>query len=68
MEFEQEIKKSEEQRMLNEMKDELVKLKKIAGAYKASNDDSSAPVNDENIMERLEAEGEVDVMQLLADN
>ena len=44
------------------MKDELVKLKKIAGAYKASNDDPDAPLTEETIMERLIAEGEVDVM------
>lgn len=43
-------------------------MKKIAGAYKASNDDPEAPLTDDNIMERLAAEGEVDVMQLLADN
>ena len=68
MEFDQEIERNKQQRKLNEMKAEAIELKNIAGAYKISAHDPDAPVDDANLMDMLQEEGEVDVMELLADN
>jgi ABC-type Fe2+-enterobactin transport system substrate-binding protein len=66
--FQKEIVRNQEQRKLNEMKAEVIELKQIAGSYKITAEDPDAPVDDDNLMAKLEAEGEVDVMQLIADN
>lgn len=47
------------------MKAELEKLKQIAGAYKASGPNGE---EEDNILDRLQDEGEMDIYQLLVDN
>lgn len=44
------------------MKADLAELKNITGAYKASANE------EDDFMERLEEEGDVDIMRVLADN
>jgi septal ring factor EnvC (AmiA/AmiB activator) len=72
--FEQEIKKHEEQRKLNDLKVELQKLKHTAGAYPVSTrerdpDDPDAYLDEENILDELQNDDKpLDVMELIADN
>lgn len=51
------------------MKAELAKVKSIAGAYKLQSRDPEDPVASEpDIIDRLQEEGEVELMQVLVDN
>ena len=51
------------------MKAELAKVKSIAGAYKLQSKDPEDPdASEPDIIDRLEEEGEVDLMQVLVDN
>ena len=55
------------------MKVELNKLKAVSGAYKISTnekdpDNPDAYLDEENILDRLQEEGEFDIVQLISDN